>query len=949
MASTSVHTNTPALHIIDPRGLTVRAIAYCTVDTAAHPEPRVTRSLFSAKGNPLAVQDPRLFALSPAAPPSHSRQYSLSGKVLREISVDAGEHCMLYQQAGAPASSWENDLFALDFGYDLSGRLLWTIEAGADALPRQTEYHCYAPPSLEMVQTNRAGKLLRSWDKAGTLQVQEMNLTGQVVLQRHALLRTLDTPDWAGIEKPELDPRAHYSSAWAFNALGEAITQSDGLGNGQSFQRDLAGAVTLTRLFAADGSAAWLGETQRSATGAPIYQKAGNGIVRTQVYDPASGLVLEQRSFSPTAEDLEHLIYTHDPVGNILTVRDVAQGAKYFRNQRVEALQTYSYDSLYQLIAATGYETARSHNGPALPDWQQWPIDASRWLNYRQTFDYDRAGNLVRRVHVGANNNTLRMITQAHTNRSVPDSSRGVDGFDASGNLRASETGQRLTWACGHQLSAVGSIVREGLGDDVEHYRYDRGGQRVRKVCQALVDGAVKAREVHYLPGREVRISAARGERHVVFDAQAELFDMQTVLGLPARSGDKSGAAVFYVLRNVLGSAVMEFDADAGLVSSEGHYPFGGSAWWSGPGQSARSARVRRFCGKERDATGLYYFGLRYYACWLQRWICPDPAGSVDGPNRYRYVSNNPVMLVDRQGTQQTPGELLRDNFSRSVVPHVMSRIEEDKQAALNVLSSKWGMAGQQLGESLDRIINDLRIAPRSVNVRLASVPTFDGTGLQNTFANNKRGGSFQYYMDREKRDAVLVNLPAANAVFKDDFAVMSFSGPYVGIRSDLKPDAHPIFGSIQVQNQFPDTGGAPWANDTAYGESAFFVNPAVQEFMTYVPGDSMEIYHEKGPTVLSQSLAVDSNLYPLIGSAAPDQLDFYRKIVNDARPTLPMFPYVEWQAHTTIPFTELTLFTGAGNEHDSASRETLQKLGEWLNTRNIQSRRQTGRDVPIQ
>ncbi|MFC4277917.1 RHS repeat-associated core domain-containing protein, partial [Achromobacter aloeverae] len=58
-----------------------------------------------------------------------------------------------------------------------------------------------------------------------------------------------------------------------------------------------------------------------------------------------------------------------------------------------------------------------------------------------------------------------------------------------------------------------------------------------------------------------------------------------------------------------------------------------------------------RYSGKERDATGLYYYGLRYYQPWIGRWINPDPAGTVDSQNLYCMVNNNSVTMVDAYGT----------------------------------------------------------------------------------------------------------------------------------------------------------------------------------------------------------------------------------------------------------------------------------------------------------
>ncbi|WP_157644888.1 RHS repeat-associated core domain-containing protein, partial [Burkholderia ubonensis] len=42
--------------------------------------------------------------------------------------------------------------------------------------------------------------------------------------------------------------------------------------------------------------------------------------------------------------------------------------------------------------------------------------------------------------------------------------------------------------------------------------------------------------------------------------------------------------------------------------------------------------------------------GYRHYAPWLARWLNPDPAGTVDGLNLFRFVRNNPGTLRDTDG-----------------------------------------------------------------------------------------------------------------------------------------------------------------------------------------------------------------------------------------------------------------------------------------------------------
>ena len=57
------------------------------------------------------------------------------------------------------------------------------------------------------------------------------------------------------------------------------------------------------------------------------------------------------------------------------------------------------------------------------------------------------------------------------------------------------------------------------------------------------------------------------------------------------------------------------------------------------------------YCNKRLDEeTNLIYFGRRYYSASIGRWTTLDPAGLVDGPNRYAFVHNNPLTLQDSYG-----------------------------------------------------------------------------------------------------------------------------------------------------------------------------------------------------------------------------------------------------------------------------------------------------------
>ena len=106
-----------------------------------------------------------------------------------------------------------------------------------------------------------------------------------------------------------------------------------------------------------------------------------------------------------------------------------------------------------------------------------------------------------------------------------------------------------------------------------------------------------------------------------------------------------------YQLDNHLGSASLELDETANVVSYEEYYPYGDTSYQAGRSASEVSQKRYRYTGKEKDEeSGLYYHGARYYACWLARWTASDPAGMVDGVNLYMYVRGNPVGMVDNGG-----------------------------------------------------------------------------------------------------------------------------------------------------------------------------------------------------------------------------------------------------------------------------------------------------------
>jgi RHS repeat-associated protein len=122
-----------------------------------------------------------------------------------------------------------------------------------------------------------------------------------------------------------------------------------------------------------------------------------------------------------------------------------------------------------------------------------------------------------------------------------------------------------------------------------------------------------------------------------------------------------------YNLEDHLGSCVMELDQQAQLISQEGYYPFGATAWMSARSPIEVSYKFIRYSGKEMDVSGLYYYGARYYAPWLLRWVSTD-AEQADGLNLYGFVGNNPMRLLILTETRERKGDpVVRHSFISAV------------------------------------------------------------------------------------------------------------------------------------------------------------------------------------------------------------------------------------------------------------------------------------------
>ena len=186
-------------------------------------------------------------------------------------------------------------------------------------------------------------------------------------------------------------------------------------------------------------------------------------------------------------------------------------------------------------------------------------------------------------------------------------------------------------------------------GGGTAYYVYDASGERVRKVIEKQ-GGIVEERL--YLGCYEVFRRTNNGTLEV---ERKSIFVEDGNKTIAQIDDDGTTQTIRYQYDNHLGSASLELDENAEIISYEEYHPFGGTSYRSGRTETEVSLKRYKYVGKERDnETGLYYYGARYYADWIGRFVSVDPLqDKYPHYTPYQYAGNKPVSYIDLDGLEE--------------------------------------------------------------------------------------------------------------------------------------------------------------------------------------------------------------------------------------------------------------------------------------------------------
>ena len=517
-------------------------------------------------------------------------------------------------------------------------------------------------------------------------------------------------PDWS--PNPRSKPRSS-PERLQYDALNRAIAMT--APDGSVLERTFNRTVCLERLDLqgtqqnGQPADAFRVHIEYDAKGQRSQIDYGNAVTTTYPYDPETfrltNLVTSRSASSfpgdcpqpPVAGwpgcQVQNLVFTYDPIGNITTIRDDAPADDLFSESTRRSVTHYTYDPLYRLIEATGREHLGQGGGGArrcptttAPEWgffspaatampwvatsraisiirsaifSKWSTAARLRANTGWTRSYPYAEPSL--LDPGQVNNRLTSNTVGTGTESIVPAATDMtptaicckcrSSISCSGtSVTSSRTprGRLLTavtrTACSIKENALTTFTTR-RDNGWESY----GASGRRRTDSNPNEGAftsVILKSIENTAPTERPSPSYRQSLHVM-DNRERIALVET----RTKGNDGSPAQlVRYQFTNQLGSAIVELDDAAQVITYEEYFPYGSTSYQTVRSQTETPKRYR-YTGMERDEeSGLNYHAKRYYATWLGRWTAADPIGIGKEVNLFGYSMQNPINKVDPDG-----------------------------------------------------------------------------------------------------------------------------------------------------------------------------------------------------------------------------------------------------------------------------------------------------------
>ena len=699
------HNNTPQQSKLDVKGR-----PYVQVDDNGSQGTYETKTTLDIAGNPLEVKDAKGRVTT-------TNHFDMRDEQAKTDNIDSGLRRVLLDVMREPIYRWDDRGHTFRHTYDnlRRPREVFMDDGSGEKKVEETVYG-----ESQGKANNHRGEVYQTFDQSGKNTIKSYDFKGNpdeqetVFAQDYTILL-----DWSG--SPTLESETHTKTI-TYNALDLPVKETlpdntviktgyDAGGFFHDKEADLMGTGTFDT---------YITSVTYNARGQRKKIQYGNGAQTKHEYDPETFRLTRLLSTRNSGSDiLQDEKYTFDAVGNIVEVVDNAQQNLYFSNTVVSPSNKYYYDAIYRLKKATG----REHPGQGPHDNGDYPINDLPHPNqtdvlerYTEDYEYDEVGNILKITHSAGSNNWTKNYDYQSSNNYLT----GFNGtthftYDDHGNITSMPHLTTMTWDYADNLREV-----DLSGGGTAYYVYDSSGQRVRKVV--VNSGFEKDRKYldEYELYREIQNGSKQKERSTVqIMDQDKLLTNNDILtfdnGSPLSNPDITKR---YQIGNHIDSISIELDDGANLITYEEYFPFGKSSFRSGRSDSEVKLKRYRFTSKERDEeTGLYYFGARYYAGWIGRFVSKDPMESQNpGKTPYHYASNNPVNNTDPTGGQENDQNNSQDQPQYTII--------EGGQGEEDIVVKKTEIAeGSYAHRTREKMENENLMSDEDVNELMITEP----------------------------------------------------------------------------------------------------------------------------------------------------------------------------------------------------------------------------------
>ncbi|HEU4730906.1 MAG TPA: SpvB/TcaC N-terminal domain-containing protein [Kofleriaceae bacterium] len=605
------------------------------------------------------------------------------GRMIAVTSPDAGRTEMRYDPTGTLGAKQtanlraQGELIHYLYTYDRLEQIVYP--------DRPPVRYMYGPPSAAgdasgnqadrvAIEESEAGRKERRFDRFG-------NVTSEVT-------------DLVNPDHPDMP--FHHQTDYRYDSLGRLLEMTfPGIGREVvSYGYDAGGQVTRARgVYTRPEDlqpdtpveTRYLDQVGYDEFGQRVRMRYGNGIETHYSYEPvmhrlaavdADNQDAYMRQQGLPARPFQRLRYRYDLVGNVVELKNDIPVPEALSDQSMQigpAVQTFRYDHLYQLTGADGLYQA----------------EAKRAFRASLVFDYDAIGNIVTK-------------NQHNQREEQADGKLQIYPIDATTySFKYHYDGPRP-----HAPTVVADPIENPPPERVTSLAYDTDGNQLTRfdglghtIREQRWDSEDRLKEVDAPSGKQVMLYDAGGVRsHSFSDPKLNVYinqyltfsdehiqnkhiyvgDLRIATKVEPQEGTRP--QVLFYHSDQLQSTHVVSDQDQFLTEHDEYFA-SGEVWVEEGIPSDLTKPHYLFNGKELDpTTGYYYFGARYYDPQFSQWIAPDPAlgdymhgdphvGGIDSPRHlglYTYTLNNPVILRDPTGRQESVGE---PGFGESLIP----------------------------------------------------------------------------------------------------------------------------------------------------------------------------------------------------------------------------------------------------------------------------------------